>query len=316
MGTDARWFTARDWRYVPTEEYGGPKVDERPLEIRGVTVSADRRTVNLHIPQIQDDRVLYLRVHPMLQSQTGRLPWATESWSTINRLPAIPVMKAATLPAEVPPGLSSEERQAGFRSLFDGRNLDAFKGWNRPSIPRGWSIKDGTLTFTPGTEGGDIATKDEFDNFELRLQWRISEGGNSGIMLRSVEGGTAPPYVTGVEMQVLDNGKHSDGANPFTSAGSAYALYAPPYDVTRPVGTWNDVRIVVSGTAYEFYLNGVQTAKFNVASEEWRSKIATSKFNGWNGFGASFRGRVVLQDHGDVVSYRNIRIRPLGASGR
>lgn len=321
MGNDARWFTARDWRYVPTEEYGGPKVDERPLEIKNVTVSADRRTVNLHIPQIQADRVLYLRVHPMLQSQAGRLPWATESWSTINRLPSIPVQAAAAAPAqtpsrEAPAELSAEERRAGFRSLFDGRNLDAFKGWNRPTIPRGWSIKDGTLTFTPGTEGGDIATKDEFDNFELRLQWRISEGGNSGIMLRSVEGGNAPPYVTGVEMQVLDNAKHADGANPFTSAGSAYALYAPPYDVTRPVGSWNDVRIVVSGTAYEFYLNGVQTAKFNVASEEWRNKIATSKFNGWNGFGNSFRGRVVLQDHGDVVSYRNIRIRPLGATGR
>ena len=204
--------------------------------------------------------------------------------------------------------LTAAERKAGWLLLFDGKTLDKWRAYAAPQVPKGWQAVDGTITRIGG--GGDLMTRDQFANFELALEWRISPGGNSGIMFRVVEGPEAP-YHTGPEMQILDNANHADGKAPETSAGSNYALHAPIRDVTRPVGSWNAVRLIAHGNTVEHWLNGVKVVEYELGSADWLARVRPSKFNDWPGYGKAPRGHIVLQDHGDVVSFRNLKIRVL-----
>lgn len=212
---------------------------------------------------------------------------------------------------EPPPNtLPEAERRQGFVLLFDGRSLEAWRGFRHDDVPAGWSAVDGTLHFEPGGEGGDLITRDTFGDFDLRLQWRISPGGNSGIMYRVSET-TRRTYESGPEMQVLDDAGHVDGGDPKTSAGSAYGLYERERDVARPVGQWNDVRILARGAHVEHWLNGVKVVEYELGSEDWRARVEGSKFAEWPEYGTFDVGHIALQDHGDPVWYRNLRIRRL-----
>jgi Domain of Unknown Function (DUF1080) len=204
--------------------------------------------------------------------------------------------------------LSPTEQADGWRLLFDGRTLSGWRGYRSPSTPGNWKVVDGTLFRAAG--GGDIMTVDQFGDFELRLEWRISKNGNSGIMFRVTDEGDEP-WWTGPEMQVLDNEGHPDGKDPLTSAGSTYALYAPVRDVTRPVGEWNEVRIVAKGAHVEHWLNGVKVVEYELWSPDWESRVRATKFGSLPQYGRALRGHIVLQDHGDAVWYRNIRIQLL-----
>jgi hypothetical protein len=203
--------------------------------------------------------------------------------------------------------LTAEEKAAGWRLLFDGTTLSGWRGYRSPA-PAGWSAADGALARTG--PGGDLMTTDEFGDFELQLEWKVGPAGNSGIIYR-VATGPERTYETGPEMQVLDNAKHADGKNPITSAGSNYALHAPVRDVTRPVGEWNAVRLVVRGAHVEHWLNGVKLLEYELWSPDWDARVKASKFATMPGYGRAKRGHIALQDHNDPVWYRNIRIRPL-----
>jgi hypothetical protein len=155
---------------------------------------------------------------------------------------------------------------------------------------------------------GDLITREVFGSFELELEWMVAEGGNSGIMYRVTE--EAPEsYQTGPEMQVLDDTRHPDGRSRLTAAGAVYGLYPAPPGVVRPAGQWNAVRIVARGTHVEHWLNGVQVAAYELGSPDWQARVAASKFRRWPGYGRAPAGHIALQDHGDRVAYRNIRIR-------
>lgn len=217
----------------------------------------------------------------------------------------------ATFAAQDKPNeLTAAEKKAGWKLLFDGKTTDGWRGYKKDRMPDGWKVENGALVRVSG--GGDIVTTEQFDNFELSLEWKIAPGGNSGIMYRVSESEGAP-YMTGPEMQVLDNSKHADGKNPLTSAGACYALYPPPKDVTRPVGEWNRARILVNGNKVEHWLNGEKLVAYEIGSEDWNRKIAASKFKSWARFGKEPKGHICLQDHGDRVEYRSIKIRPLPA---
>ena len=198
--------------------------------------------------------------------------------------------------------------QGAERSLFNGRTLDGWRGFTSDTPPAGWSVVDGTLARTG--PGGDIVTVDEFGDFDLRLQWKISEGGNSGIIFRVVNVG-AEVWESGPEMQILDNARHADGKNPLTSAGANYGLQAPVRDVTRPVGEWNDARLVVAGAHVEHWMNGVKIVEYELWSPAWESLVKASKFVKMPAYGRAKRGRIALQNHGDPVWFRNITIRPM-----
>jgi uncharacterized protein YbdZ (MbtH family) len=202
--------------------------------------------------------------------------------------------------------LTSEERAQGWKLLFDGKTTTGWRGFRQQNVPAGWQVVNGALTRTG--RGGDLITIDQFGSFELALEWQIAEGGNSGIMFRVSEEGNAT-YHTGPELQVLDNHRHPDGKSPLTSAGSCYGLYAPSADVTRPVGSWNQVRLLVRGNYVEHWLNGTRVVQYELFSPEWETRVAESKFKQWPKFGRVPRGHLALQEHGARVAYRNIRIR-------
>lgn len=222
-----------------------------------------------------------------------------------------------TLGADTKPNtLSAEEQKAGFKLLFDGRTIDGWRGYNMKQMPPGWKVIDGILTKVAAGAGGkgagggdDIITKDQYGNFELRLQWRVGKGVNSGILYRTVEGAVTSWHVA-PEMQVLDN-KGWGESDEKHHAGALYDLYAPVKDVTRPLTDWNDVRLVVNGNHVEHWLNGVKVVECEIGSDDWNRRVANSKFNDKPNFAKAKKGHICLQDHSGKIEYCNIRIKEL-----
>jgi type 1 glutamine amidotransferase len=207
--------------------------------------------------------------------------------------------------------LSEEEKSHGWQLLFDGKSTDNFRGFKRDALPQqGWIVKDGMLCHIAGGGGGDIITADQYDNFEFTCEWKIARGGNSGIMYRCTEDQDYP-WRTGPEMQILDDAGHADGKNETTRAGTLYGLLPCAFDVARPAGEWNHVRIVARGSRIEHWLNGFKVVEYDLASEEHENRVAQSKFASMPEFGTRAKGHIALQDHGDEVCFRNIKIRVL-----
>jgi cytochrome c len=303
-------FILSTWKYVPTNEYGGPKTSIVTPKLKSVSMDASRKKMFLEFDGMEDGRVVYVKLPTELRGKSGQLLWSTEAWSTVN---AVPNRKGIANPVALQDNhedLTATEKAEGFQTLFNGKDTDKWRGYRRDKMPKGWVIADGNLTYIPGIEGGDLVTKEQYGDFELRLDWKIQAGGNSGIMYRSRETKGAP-YETATEMQVLDDAKHNDGKNPVTSSGSCYALYAPTKKVVNPATTWNYVRIVAKGSKIEHWLNGVLVVSFDTTSEDFKNKIKNSKFNDWPEFAKYLSGHIALQDHGDLVAYRNIRIKKL-----
>ena len=186
--------------------------------------------------------------------------------------------------------------------------LAGWRGYKSMTPPAGWQAVKGELV--RDGDGGDLMTVEQFNDFELRIEWKISEMGNSGIMFH-VATGDQYPYESGPEFQILHNAGHKDGANPMTSAGSNYAMHPPAKDVTRPVGEWNDIRLIVKGTHVEHWMNGVKLLEYEQFSPDWYARLKASKFSKMPPYGRHMRGHLVLQDHGNLVTYRNIRIKSL-----
>lgn len=237
-----------------------------------------------------------------------------------NRLTRTAAMVAATVAlACASPGAgaggqaNAQEEEAmpatsQWRPLFDGNTTAGWRGYRMEEVPDGWAVVDGNLTRV--ASGGDLITKEQFGNFELALEWQISPSGNSGIFFRVTEDADRT-YESGPEMQVLDDATHADGGNLLTAAGANYGLYPVPEYSTKPAGEWNEVRILVEGAHVEHWLNGVMVVEYELWSPDWEQKVANSKFSEWPGYGRAKRGHIGLQDHGDWVAYRNIRIREI-----
>jgi hypothetical protein len=205
---------------------------------------------------------------------------------------------------------TTDSAEPGWHVLFDGHTADQWRAYRGDSLPAGWQVVDGALTRVAA--GGDIVTREEFQDFELALEWKVEPGGNSGIMYRVAE---APELETtwqsGPEYQVLDDAGHPDGRRPETSAGACYGLYPTPRGVARPAGEWNEARIVVQGSRVEHWLNGRRVVSYELGSPDWEARVRGSKFVTMPRYGREPRGHIALQDHGDRVAYRNIRIRPI-----
>lgn len=202
-------------------------------------------------------------------------------------------------------------------TLFDGTNFDKWRGYLTDEMYPEWTIEDGAMVFTPNGKGGkNIITKDTFTDFELSLEWRISEGGNSGIFWSVYEDPRyKEAYQTGPEIQVLDNERHPDAlANPkYHQAGALYDLVQPMHDVCKPAGEWNLCVLKVNHKTNEgsVTLNGTVIVTFPVQGEAWDAMVNKSKFKAWEGFGIHHTGHIGLQDHGDKVSFRDIKIKEL-----
>ncbi len=211
------------------------------------------------------------------------------------------------LPLSCAHGHDHDAPEIPWVSLFDGETTAGWRGFKKAEVPDGWQVVDGALTRV--AQGGDLITEEEFESFILELEWRISAGGNSGIFFHVSEDHDAT-YFTGPEMQVLDDAG-LEGVSPETSAGSNYALHAPEGKTLAPTGEWNQVRMVVAGAHVEHWLNGTKVVEYELWSPEWKELVAASKFAQWPRYGTNGRGHIALQDHGNEVAYRNIRIKRL-----
>ena len=204
--------------------------------------------------------------------------------------------------------LTPAERAAGWQLLFDGRTTAGWRGYRKAEMPPGWQVIEGALTRVAAA--GDIVTADRYGNFELSLEWRVAQGGNSGIFYRVSED-LEYPWQSGPEMQVLDDAAHPDGRSPLTSAGALYGIYPAKPGVVRPAGEWNSVRLVVNGRHVEHWLNGVKVVEAEIGSSDWEARVNASKFADLPRYGRNDSGHIGLQDHGDRVGYRDIKIRVL-----
>src|SRR2546427_2160281 len=207
----------------------------------------------------------------------------------------------------------AQQSSTGWRVLFDGKTLDAWRGYKTDKVPSGWRIADGSLVKDASV--GDIVSKDEFGDFELELDWKIGEAGNSGIFYRGTEE-YDHVYWSAPEYQLLDDIKAADNKTRLTCAGAAYALYPSPEGHLKPVGEWNRTRIVAKGTHVEHWLNGVKLLEYELWSPDWEAKVKSSKFAAYPNFGRAKKGHIALQgDHTGTLAFRNIRVREMREIG-
>jgi hypothetical protein len=201
--------------------------------------------------------------------------------------------------------LTDKEKAAGWKLLFDGKSTEGWTNYKKDSVSPGWQVKNGELT-RADKNAGDIVTKEKFTAFELSLDYKISKGGTSGLMFHvTEEGGT--PWQTGPEIQIQDN---KDGHDP-QKAGWLYQLYKPAegVDATKPAGEWNTLRVLISPEKSSVWMNGTKYYDFVKGSKEWDEKVAASKFKSMAAFGKPTSGMISLQDHGNEVAFRNVKIR-------
>jgi 3-keto-disaccharide hydrolase len=218
-----------------------------------------------------------------------------------------------------PNTLSAEEKAAGWKLLFDGKSWNGWRGFRRDKVPdAGWTLEDGSIKHVAGRgeqsqHGGDIITVGQYGNFELKLEWRISPGANSGIKYLIAEDMVKSGYSgLGFEMQVLDDARHPDakaGKDGNRTAGALYDLIAPAKSMARPAGEWNQVGLNIRGNHVEHWLNGVKVVEFDLGSPQIKTLIAGSKYKDIPGFGEVKKGHILLQDHGNEVWFRSIKIK-------
>ena len=201
--------------------------------------------------------------------------------------------------------LSAEEKAAGWKLLFDGKTTAGWRNYKKKEVGSGWKIEDGVLV-RKGRNAGDILTVDQFDAFEFTVDYKISKGGNSGLMFHVTEE-EATPWMTGPEIQIQDN---KDGHDPQKS-GWLYQLYKSETDATKPAGEWNTLRVLITPKKCEQYMNGVKYCEYVKGSEDWNEKVAKSKFSKMPKFGKATKGHLCLQDHGNEVAFRNIKVREI-----
>ena len=222
---------------------------------------------------------------------------------------------------ELEPVLKLEEVDVEWLSLFDGETTKGWTNYGSDLIGPAWQVVDGVLFLDASRdengkrlfEGGDIVTTAEFEDFHLKLEWKISENGNSGIMFYVHEDKSKYPYPwsTGPEMQILDNDGHADGKIESHRAGDLYDLVKSSSEPVRPVGEWDEVEIISQNEMLTVKLNGVTIVETSLWDESWEQLIAESKFKNMPDFGTFKKGKISLQDHGDNVWFRNIAIKRL-----
>jgi 3-keto-disaccharide hydrolase len=232
----------------------------------------------------------------------------TRNYRAMAALAALAALLAATSCAGTrtasPPAANGH-----WETLFDGRNLDQWRSYGGGEPGDGWHIENGSLALA-ADGAGDIVTRKLYRNFELELDWRISEGGNSGIFIL-VEEDENPIYHNAPEIQILDDARHPDREIDSHRSGSLYDMVASHPAARKPQGEWNTVRVRLKDGLLEIWQNGVPTTTLVIGSSTWNTLLASSKFRDWPGFGARQSGRIGLQDHGDAVWFRNIRVREL-----
>ena len=216
--------------------------------------------------------------------------------------------------ATKPNTLTKAEKSAGWKLLFDGKTKTGWHVYNKKSDGSAWKVVDGTLHFDPSVKNGtgDIVSDCEYENFDLKLDWKLEAGGNSGIMFLAQEDPKYKyAYYTGPEMQMIDNTSHPDAKNVKHRSGDLYDMISAKPEASLPATEWSTIEIISNNSKLELKVNGTTVVSTTMWDENWRDMISRSKFKTLNDFGTFRKGRFDLQDHGNKVWFRNIKIRQL-----
>jgi len=205
--------------------------------------------------------------------------------------------------------LTESEKLEGWQLLFNGKDMSQWRNFKKENISNKWQVEQGEMRLTE-KGAGDILTKETYENFDLKLEWKISIAGNSGIFIMADEVGSQI-YSHAVEVQILDNERHSDNKLASHLSGSIYDIAASPVTSHKPAGEWNTVRILMINKSLKVWQNNVKTADIIVGSDKWQQLIDKSKFKNWQGFALTEIGHIGLQDHSDPVAFKNIKIKAL-----
>jgi hypothetical protein len=238
-------------------------------------------------------------------------------------LAAVGLLAACSSPktseTEVNDSLETEASSEGWIPLFDGQSFTGWSKYGGGEVGKAWKIENGEIYLDATNkdgwqtgDGGDIVTNEEFENFHFKYEWKIAPNGNSGVIFLVHESPEYQyPWQTGPEMQVLDNNGHPDAKIISHRAGDLYDLIVSSEETVKPAGEWNQAEIVINQGKLDLFLNGVNVVSTQLFTPEWEALIAKSKFKDMPGFGKYKKGKIALQDHGDVVHYRNLRIKKL-----
>ncbi len=214
--------------------------------------------------------------------------------------------------------LTAQEKKLGWQLLFDGSTRNGWHIFNNKTDGSAWKVADGALYLDPaakgpkGEGGGELISDQEFSNFDLKLEWKLAPNGNSGIMFLCQEDPKYKyAYVTGPEMQIIDNNGHPDAKNVKHRAADLYDLVSAVPENVRPIGEWNQVEIILINGKLSLFQNGARVVSTTLWDDNWKAMVARSKFRNMPDFAAFKKGRITLQDHGDKVWFRNIRIKNL-----
>ena len=323
-GLDKSLYTIKQWRYQPTANYGGPKIDEQTLSVREISISPNRKRVFLQLDGMREEHLVYVHLNEYLTSESGLALRSPEAWYTMNQIPdnkpgeINPKLLASTA---VTGQLTEDQKAAGWISMFDGMTTDGWRNYRKDTIGKSWKVEDGALTLAStqkpdGTwqvkDGGDIIYDQVFENFELELEWKIAACGNSGIIYLVEESEKYDyPWMTGLEMQILDNTCHPDAKIEKHRAGDLYDIEACSIEVVKPAGSWNKARVVVKDGQVEHWLNGHKVVEAELFTEAWTEKLKSTKWKDFADFGTKKKGKITLQDHGDRAWFKNMRVRKL-----
>lgn len=219
-----------------------------------------------------------------------------------------------TAPNSTENTLTEKEIQEGWQLLFDGKSTDLWRGYNKPGFPeKGWTVEDGNILVHGG--GGDLITKEQFENFELKVDFLLTDTANSGIFYLILEEEGTPIWHNAPEFQLLDNETYIQmmGAEALHMhlTGDNYDLHKSVKDHNKPVGEWNTARILLNNGHVEHWLNGYQTVEYEIDSPDWERRRKESKFAEYPNYGKMRKGAIGLQDHGHLLKFRNIKIRKL-----
>ncbi len=318
-GNRVEEYQLQQWYYLPTKNYGGPKLDLETLEINSIHISEDRKKVFLEIPELKAGHVVHVRIIQPFRSIEKQSLWTTEAWYTLNGIPSDDFGFKNPVLAQKHNTLLPDEIENGWQLLFDGKTTLGWRNFNSDQIGSAWKVRDHCLTLDNRNKvdgkvygGGDIVTDGEYEDYELTLEWKIEKGGNSGIMYNVVEGDEYDhPWQTGPEVQILDNLRHADGRIETHRSSDLYDMIACKFVAANGPGEWNQLRLVSKAGKISHWLNGYELVTYEMHTSEWDLMVAKSKFKDMQGFGKSKRGHIALQDHGDRVWFRNIKIKHL-----
>ena len=297
-------------------------MDDVALKVSSCHVSADHKKVFLALTGMKAGHVVYVHLRNRFVSNAGGQIWSTEAWYTMNQIPTnLPGDRTQPQAVYANNTLTSEEEAQGWKLLFDGKTLTGWHSYGKTEPAKSWHVDNGAIALDShqGADGkwevaekGDIITDDEYENFELDLEWKISNCGNSGIIYDVVESDKYHnTWETGPEMQVLDNTCHPDSRYVTHKAGDLYDMVECSYLTVKPAGEWNKVRIIKDHGNVEHWLNGVKVVEYEMYNDRWKEMIANSKFKDMPDFGKATKGKIALQEHENKVWFRNIKIREL-----